>query len=372
MYEFVNTKLIKPTKVEIASFDTIELYTESDKEGKIYKLSKKAQEIIHKNLDIKISTSRDLYKKNTTLWHNLVSTSLADSRLKEGDGQHFELTSNNVRYIVCEEYSTIIDIRYCIQDQMFKDFTDKSETFMLDMSTNRSVNKFFGDSNNGPIKLICYDKSQNINENKYTPVVILEIQIEKSIYNCYSGIIIMSPYTLIPNTAPIISTDSYFSFIQYFDMKDALQIAQDGAEDMYNAYTQCLENPVEVSAREVTSILKKCGYKLKINDDNTINNVSAMYDETSNERIRKFYNTFSFVTGESALDILKLSDLQKIFRYNELTLLDLLSILSKEYITPTGGKITCALLTTFVYSMQSTDKMDKGKMTELKKEIEHQ
>ena len=85
--------------------------------------------------------------------------------------------------------------------------------------------------------------------------------------------------------------------------------------------------------------------------------------------MQNFFNTFTFSTGESAHDILALPELKKIFRYNKLTILDVLTILSKEYLTWDGSKINADILGGIVFNLY--DKQNDKKQVELiKLEVE--
>lgn len=369
MFEQLATKQVKPKDVKLKSPVLLSMLLEGESEPATYELSKIAQSKIHKCMDIKVPTSTELYKKELTIWETLRDKRLENAKILEGDGEHFDLLSNNVRYIICPEQYLIVDIDYELDISNFDKVDNSIENFMLDMSTNRNVNKFFGDSSNGPIKLICYPKDCDVNNDTYVPAVIFELQLSKSKFICYTGVLMMSPYIILPNIGGYISTDSFYTFLYYYNMSDMLEIAANSASTIYESYNLFKQNPVEVSAREVTSILKKVGYKLQLKSDDDIGEIENMYDESSNQEIQNFYNTFKFVTGESALDILQLSELQKIFRYNKLTLLDLLSILSKEYITPTGGKITCDILSNFMYNLQSANSLDKEQVAGLKNKL---
>ena len=56
------------------------------------------------------------------------------------------------------------------------------------------------------------------------------------------------------------------------------------------------------------------------------------------------------------------------FRYNELTLLDLLSILSKEYLNYEGSKITADILNSIVFNLLDKQN-DKKQIESIKNEV---
>ena len=125
---------------------------------------------------------------------------------------------------------------------------------------------------------------------------------------------------------------------------------------------------MEISVRELTSLFKKVGYKIELDSEDAIQPIANITDDESNQLIQNFYNTFRFTTGETALEILQLSEFRKTFRYNKITLLDALSIMSKEYLTYTGSKITAELLGDIVYKLYDAKSVDKIQVETIKHE----
>ena len=176
-------------------------------------------------------------------------------------------------------------------------------------------------------------------------------------------------YTIVPSINPNIDDKSLVSFILRFDMSAMMDYADEKAEDLYNSYCKFQENPVEISARELTSICKKLGYKLELSDEDSIVPFDNMADEDSIEKIQEFYDTFKFTTGETAYDILQMSDLKRAFRYNKLTLLDVLTILSKEYVFCSRSKVNADILSDIVYKLSYDKNMDKVQSDDVKNDI---
>lgn len=374
IFDQLNVKVKEAETVKMVSPKTLQIQFKGDTEPKVYDLSRQALNMLYKNLGFKQSTSEDLYKVANNIWDRLVLQSTSDLDMQflsddlhttPVDGVHFALTSLAAHYVVSEEDRLILDILLTSNTEQVKELQDNIENFMLDISTDRVSNKYFGDSNNGPSKFICYPKNCNVDEDDYVPVVLYELQSKKSQYIIYTGILVRSPYTLVINPAYYCSVPSYNTFVTYSNLSSLLEISSEQSQDLYDTYIKYKSYNTEVSARELTSILSKVGYKLELKSDDEIGAIRNIYDEESNEQIQNFYNTFKFVTGESASDILQLSKLQQIFRYNKLTLLDVLSILSKEYTTPTGGKITGTILGTFTYNMQSMLSTDKEQVDQI-------
>ena len=152
-------------------------------------------------------------------------------------------------------------------------------------------------------------------------------------------------------------------------MREYLDYSKERAEELYESYLAFNKNPVDVSARELTALLKKVGYKLELDSVDKLHPIENLSDEDNNQKVQDFYNTFRFTTGETALDILQLSDFRKTFRYNKMTLLDVLAILSKEYMEYDGSKITAEILGDIVYKLYTTGSADKSQVAQVEKEI---
>ena len=64
-----------------------------------------------------------------------------------------------------------------------------------------------------------------------------------------------------------------------------------------------------------------------------------------------------------------MSDLKKTFRYNKLTLLDMLTLLSKEYLNYSSAKITADILSNIVFKLSHSVSVDKYQSDDVKREI---
>lgn len=64
-----------------------------------------------------------------------------------------------------------------------------------------------------------------------------------------------------------------------------------------------------------------------------------------------------------------MSDLKRTFRYNKMTLLEMLTILSKEYLTYNGSKITADVLSDIVYKLYYNKNVDKVQSDDVKNDI---
>ena len=176
-------------------------------------------------------------------------------------------------------------------------------------------------------------------------------------------------YTIMPSLSANLDEKFLNELIEYFDMEKAIDFAKEKSEELYNAYKEFKKHPYEISAREMTSLCKKLGYKLELDDGNTLHPIENMADDNNNAKIQKFYNTFKDVTGESTYEILQMSDLKRTFRYNHITLLDMLTILSKEYLISSGYKITAEVLSDIVYKLYYNKNADKVQSDDVKNDI---
>lgn len=338
---------------------------DSESEEKPYTILKGAENFLYKKLDIKPSTSLEVYKKSENIWNDLRDLQL--SKLNNpGMPQHFTLDKENLLYLI-SDYN-IVDIIECNSKEDVKEFNEKLDKYTIDITTIEKTKKFFTDGKNGLLKLICYDKNADLPNEEFTPIVIIEFNNMKSNYKVYTGILIYSSFTFIPSMSTYIECDSIATLINILNLDNALEYSKDNAEGLYDSYKTFSANPIEISVRELLSIMKKVGYKLELKDDSEVAPIANLQDESGNEKIQEFFNTFRFVTGESAYDVISLSEIKKIFRYNKLTLLEVLAILSKEYLTYDGSKINCDLLSSIVYNLYDKQN-DKRQAESIKNEI---
>ena len=115
---------------------------------------------------------------------------------------------------------------------------------------------------------------------------------EKSQYKVFTGILIYKSFTFVPSISSYLETDKLSDFIKYIDIEEALNYATENANNLFEAYKTFESNPVEVSARELISILKKVGYKLQLKTDDQLDVIESISDETSNEKsVFKGYRT---------------------------------------------------------------------------------
>lgn len=366
MLEQMVVKAVRPEYIRWDNPKTITL-KEKDKDEVVCDLLKGAKNFLYSKIDLKSSTSEDLYKKSKEIW-----TELKDLQLdKCGDSNNvapFTLDDSKLVYLVANDRE-VVDMIDFKEEVDIKEFTDKLNKYVLDITTTQLTHKFFADGKGGVIKLICYRADSDLLEQEFTPVVILEFNNIKSEYRIYTGILIYSTFTFVPTSMPYMECASMSNIIKFMNLSEILEASEESAQGLYDAYTSFKSNPVEISSRELLSFLKQAGYKLELQDDANLAPIESISDEENRAIIQEFFNTFVFSTGESAYDILKLSDIKKVFRYNKLTILDLLAILSKEYLTYDGSKINCNMLSSLV-SILYTKQYDKRVMKDIEQEIQ--
>ena len=339
---------------------------------KLFELLKGAEEYLHKQIDIKVSTSKELYKKAESVWKDLRDIQLQRCKDNPNESERFELNSPSVVYLTTidsydKDTGVVVDI-VDLKDNSVDDFKDTNDKFNLLMSTRQETNKFFQNSK-GLYKFVCYASNVNVESAEYVPIVLLELNHDKSIYKVYSGIMDYKHFIFIPAISCDIEDKKYHEFLMHFNMREYLDYSKERAEELYESYLAFNKNPVDVSARELTALLKKVGYKLELDSVDKLHPIENLSDEDNNQKVQDFYNTFRFTTGETALDILQLSDFRKTFRYNKMTLLDVLAILSKEYMEYDGSKITAEILGDIVYKLYTTGSADKSQVAQVEKEI---
>lgn len=336
-----------------------------DEEPDVVSIEKGASNYIYKYLDIKENTSKEVFKKSSDIWIQLVR--LCEERSKEGkDNFYFNKPTNC--YFITDAHE-LIDVYDAKTSENLSYIEDRYEKFKLDITERTKTSKIYTDGKNGLVKIILYSSKIDITSLKYTPVIVLEANTLKSKYSIYTGILLLPSCIFIPNIGNNFVFNQYSELICNFDVDYMLDYAGERAEELYNDYLHFKEEPIEISARELISLLNKVGFKLQLNNDNDLGEIEAMVDDESNNKIQNFFNTFKFSTEETAVDILNLNEFRKMFRYNSLTFLDTLEILSGEYVKYTGAKITVDVLIGIIQTLYEKT-YDERQVEVIKKEIE--
>ena len=377
MFDTLITKCVTPKAVTWEAPTLMKLDLGDENGIETYKLQKGALEYLHNKIGVKVSTSKDLFKKSTEMWKQLRDNQLAEAKDKMVETNIFYLEKPTLLYLITDS-KDIVDIIDFPNLEDYESFKLKHQSFNLDITTMNNTRKIFTEGKGGLAKFICYDKNIDITQVDYTPIVIIESNNSKSKYLTYNGILMCdiidegedrTVYTIMPALSANLDEKFLSTFIDYFDMGKSIEFATEKAEDLYNAYQEFKKDPIEISAREMTSLCKSLGYKLELDDGDTLHPLENMADNNSNIRIQQFYNTFKDVTGESTYEILQMSDLKRTFRYNRMTLLEMLTILSKEYLTYAGSKITAEVLSDIVYKLYYNKNVDKVQSEDVKNDM---
>lgn len=377
MFDTLVTKCVTPKTVTWDAPTLMTLDFGDENGAQTYTLQKGALEYLHNKIEVKVATSKELYKKSKEMWKQLRDVQLEEAKDKMVEANVFYLEKPTLLYLITDSRD-IIDIIDFGSKEDYEDFKLKHQNFNLDITTMNKTRKILTEGKGGMAKFICYDKNTDITAVDYTPIVILETNNSKSKYQAYNGILMCdvigddeesTVYTIMPALSANLDEKYLSTMIEYFNMEKALEFATEKAEDLYNAYIEFKKDPIEISAREMTSLCKSLGYKLELDDGNTLHPLENMSDDKNNIKIQQFYNTFKDVTGESTYEILQMSDLKRTFRYNKMTLLEMLTILSKEYLTYNGSKITAEVLSDIVYKLYYNKNVDKVQSDDVKNDM---
>lgn len=377
MFDTLITKCVTPKTVSWEAPTKMILDLGDEDGAQTYILQKGALEYLHSKIEVKVSTSKELYKKSIEMWKQFRDIQLSKAKDKMVEANVFYLEKPTVLYLITDS-KEIVDIFDFPTKEDYEDFKLKHQRFNLDITTMTKTRKILAEGKGGLVKFICYEKDIDITTEDYTPVVIVECNNKKAKYQSYNGILMCdivgedetsAVYTIIPSLSANLDEKFLSTFIEYFDMEKSIDFAKEKAEDLYNAYLDFKKNPIEISAREMTSLCRSLGYKLELDDGNTLHPFENMSDDKNNIRIQRFYNTFIDVTGESTYEILQMSDLKRTFRFNNMTLLEMLTILSKEYLAYSGSKITAEVLSDIVYKLYYNKNVDKVQSEDVKNDI---
>lgn len=358
MFEFINTKELDKESVALSRPNEVIIKEVEDDKADYYTILKGASKYLYKQLELSASTSKEVYKLSEPIWKNLIDHQLNGTEEKPSN---LNLAQDEFRYIV-DSYHNLIDMGYLSEDAN-NIFVDKMEKFIMEVSSMEHTAKIPVECSGGLLKLVIYRADANIVDADYTPVILLEMNNKKAQYDVFTGILLYNggKYIFVPTMQSLMNFESYINFIMDFDILNSLELAEKDAKRLYDVYMDCRDSKIEISARELIRILKSAGYKLELKEDMSLDDIAKLNDEESNKSIKDFFNTFVAKTGETAEDILNLSEIKKVFKYNKLTIVDLLIILSKEYLDSEGGsKITASMLSDLVYSLYTrrTDKVD--------------
>lgn len=351
MFELLSAKLLDKKEVTLSKPNEIIILENGVDKPVIYDIEKAASTFMYKQLGATASTCKELYKNNEPMWKSYI-----DSRLEDKDGRPapFKFEYNDVRYVADNNYS-LIDMSI-MSDDYYEDFKSRLETYNMEINSLEHTNKFYFNGTGGLVKLVLYRAGANLVENDYTPVVVLEVNNKKAEYSIYTGILIYKSFAFIPSMNPVATYQSYIDFIMSINILGTLQLAEESGQDLYHAYLDFKTGHAEISARELIRILNRVGCKLELKEDLSLDDISNLQDEEANRTIKDFFNSFVKVTGETAEDILNLSEIRKVFKYNKLTIVDLLEILSKEYLKD-DTKVSAQILSDLVFGLY-TKKID--------------
>lgn len=356
MFDLLSARVVDNEKVVLNRPDELYIQIKGEDKASFFNIEKGANKFLYKELGLSSSASKEIFKIDENIWRNLINFLIEP---KDGIPSPFNFNKENVRYI-SDSVNNLIDMTIC-NDESCEVLKEKMDKFIMEVSSIEHTKKFYIEGTGGLIKLVIYRADADISGADYTPVVILEINNKKAEYFIYTGILVYKNFiTFIPSMNPVSSYKSYIDFVMNVNILGTLELSESSANDLYNAYLEFKSGHIEISARELIRILSKVGCKLELKEDLSLDDIDKLKDEESNTAIKNFFNSFKMSTGETAEDILNLSEVKKIFRYNKLTIVDLLEILSKEYLQDDGAKITAQILSDLVFGLYTrrTDVID--------------
>ena len=367
MLDIIATRCVKPREVVWDSPTEMSLDIDDGAGLVSYKLLKGAENYIHKQVEFRVATSKDVFKKSPEIWAQLRDVLLRNAEDRNVESQRFSLDNEHLVFLI-DGNKSIVDIYDFHNSNMEDEFIQKHQKYIIDITTAENNKKMFTDGSNGLLRLVLWDKNIDVVNVDYAPVLLLDINHQKSSYKVFSGIFIYKLFLFIPYMNCDIDADSLSTFISSYDSKILFEYANERGADLYASYLKFKDSDIEVSVREFSNVLRKVGYKLELDTADRLAPIPNINDDENNQKIQDFYNTFLDITGENALDILQLSDFKKTFRYNKITLLDVLGILSKEYLTYDGAKITADILSSIVYKLFDSKSVDKIQVESIKRE----
>ena len=109
MFEKMIAKVVQPKSISWNTPKFIE-YETTDSEGKqLAEIKKGADVFLHKQIDLKPATSKEVYKKSESIWKQLLQHQL-DKCLDNPDNRYgFSLDKETVVYLI-DDYNNLIDV----------------------------------------------------------------------------------------------------------------------------------------------------------------------------------------------------------------------------------------------------------------------
>lgn len=364
IYSKIETKFVRPTKILWEAPTKMHLDLGDENGIQEYDLLKGAAEYMHTQVGVKLSTSKELYKNTKDIWKEFIDNRLESCKDEPNEKERFTLDKETLYFLVTDT-GVIVDIKDFKTSENVEDFRLKHQKFVIDMTSRELVDRMWVECKGGLMKMICYKVKTDLTKEDYTPSILLELNPEKSTYQAHRCIFsYLNPYMILPTVSCDIYEKSMIEFITRFDMKNFLEFTIERADELVDAYNTFKTQPVEISVREMLNLFKRLGYKLELDDIDKLKPIDDLRDDDSNQQIQDFFNTFT--TGETAYDIMHLSEIKKAFRYNKVTLLDVLSILSKEYLNGNAVKVVSNVLGDVVFKLFDSKNVDKIQVDSIK------
>lgn len=272
-----------------------------DGETKYFTLGKEAIGFLYNRMDVPFTMSKKLYETSKDLWLELRQQKLYENSAVKGLSKYRYVTvSDTVIFAIFDESFDDIQVNYDMFDSTFD-------------TAVKLVNKA------GVIQI--YHEIITTPDGSGSALLLVDLDPIHGKYVAYNGIFHNDCIITLPN--PIVETESFFEFMTTFDpvIEESMSIKM-SPHTLRTFADETLKN-VDLSVREVVTILKKS--KVSLTFDSKKNLVSV--DLVNSQGLVDFLNSF----GIPYKTLCKQENLKKSLTYGHFKFLDLLQIISQNY-----------------------------------------
>lgn len=302
-------------------------YTNDDGKSEIRLMNKEASSFIYNKLMIGAQLSKNLYGVNKDIWRSLINF--------RSDEKSFDITS--FKYIV---YGGVI-ISVCEDDV--------DPNYILNEAANVIFNNYkfeYNINNYGVIRGIISDGS--IGERNEMPALFVTMNMNSGAYFVHEGYKSESgDYIIYPRP----SIESY-NFCDFMSQLSGIEVIFDGCQRVVTEDKSypCVDE--KLSVREVMDIFKSTKADVGL-DENGFSSYIDGINAKDSDMLVSFFNSFKMPFKS----LKKMKYIKKYFKYDHLTVGDMLGFLSRELMN-TRLNITPSLLGYFVANVMNDD-LDK-------------
>ena len=127
VFSSIITDCVIPKSVEWVSPTSMQLDIDDGNGMKTYVLAKGALEYLHSQVDIKVATSKDLFKKSETMWKQLKDDQLVLARNRVMKADVFDLEASTTLYLIDSQAFVIVDIVTFADETSCEEFKKRSQ-----------------------------------------------------------------------------------------------------------------------------------------------------------------------------------------------------------------------------------------------------